>query len=504
MPDPSSVLRVLSRVSLCVLALSAARGQELPTVSVGGTPVDPGLVRREALRLFAAPALEDLATRFELEQVARILVRAGIPTPARSIDDPIATQDWIDRLVIPERPEHFAPLELLGCAETSYGQAQQQLRERLRRLASADPAVRPISDLERGVVRGLFQRSVLRDATERWAWCELGPNIALCAGGASMDVVEAWQRCATRIGELAEDAAAGPAPTLGIAPEERRRRALRHAAYWTAAVSALARDLQERGALLGEEEWRRFAVETLGRGTARDAGLAFQVLPGLGLPSAAAFATYAWLRESYSRGVLGRVERAEIEAALAECDRERATGKIDVDVLLFAAYDFAHAHPLPEQRTAARERAAECARRLAAGEDFAKLMEELSEFQDLRTRTRLLSGEKALAKTNRGRLRGLSPQTLDIVLGSTPFDLMTGGTDLARAVLEELPVGEVSGPIECTFGTCFVRVGARDLGAPAMNLERPAEIQLAREMLLTRRFELWVVDVVARAGIEVR
>jgi hypothetical protein len=503
MPD-SLVLRTLLGSACLALIAPRLAAQELPELRVGGNAVSPVLLQREALRLFAGAAMEDLAARLELEQLAQSLARLGVSSPASSIDAPIGTQQWIDALAIPSRVEDFLPLDRLGCGDTAYGQALSQLRQRFARLAQGDPEVRPISDIERGVVRGLIQRSVLRDPTERWAWCELAPSTALVAGGASMDVAEAWQRCAARLGETLEDASAGPAPSTALDPVERRRRAIRLAAEWTAAVTALTQDLESRGALLPEAEWRRFAIETLGRGVTRDANLSLQVLPGLGMPSVAAFGTYAWLRESYSRGVLGEFGRVQAEATLAETDLERATGKLEVEVLLFAAYDFAHGFPLPERRAAARERAAACAQRLAAGESFDQLLDELSEYEDLRLRTRLFTGENALAKTKRGRFGALSPQALRLMLGSTPFDLITGGVDLARKVLHELPIGEVSGPLEGTFGVCFVRVKSRELGAPPLNLTRASDIALAREALLTLRFERWISEVLARAGIEIR
>ncbi|MBK9384400.1 MAG: hypothetical protein IPN34_06215 [Planctomycetes bacterium] len=503
MPD-SLVLRTLLGCACLALAAPPLAAQELPELRVGGNAVPTVLLQREALRLFAGAAMEDLAARLELEQLAHSLARLGVSSPASSIDAPLGTQQWIDALAIPARVEDFLPLERLGCGDTAYAQALSQLRQRFARLAQGDPEVRPISDIERGVVRGLLQRSVLRDPTERWAWCELAPSTALVAGGASMDVAEAWQRCAARLGELPDDASAGPAPSNAIDPVERRRRAIRLAAEWTGAVTALSQDLASRGALLSEAEWRRFATETLGRGVTRDANLSLQVLPGLGMPSVAAFGTYAWLRESYSRGVIGEFGRAQAEATIEETNAERLTGKIDLEVLLFAAYDFAHSYPLPELRAAARERAAACAQRLAAGEPFDQLFEELSEYQDLRLRTRLFTGENALAKTRRGRFGELSPQALRLMLGSTPFDLMTGGVDLARAALHELPVGAVSGPLECTFGVCFVRVKSRSLGAPPINFSRESELALARETLLTLRFERWIGEVLARAGIEIR
>ncbi len=503
MPDSLLLRTFLGGACLALLA-PRLEAQELPEVRVGGVALPAVLVQREALRLFAGAAMEDLATRFELEQLDQDLARLGVSSPASSIDAPLGTQEWIDALAIPARVEDFLPLEKLGCGDSAYAQALGQLRQRFARLASGDPEVRPISDIERGVVRGLFQRTLLRDPSERWAWCELEASTALVAGGACMEVAEAWQRCAARIAEPPLDAAAGPAPSGALDQVELRRRAIHGAALWAGAVTALVQDLSSRGALMSEEEWRRFAVETLGRGVSRDANLAFQVLPGLGMPSGAAFATYAWLRESYSRGVLGEFGRAEAEATLAETDRERATGQIELEVLLFSAYDFAHGFPLPERRAAARERAAACAQRIAAGEDFDKLLDELSEYEDLRLRTRLFAGENAFAKTKRGRFGELSPTALRLLLGSTPYDLVTGGVDLARKALHELPVGEVSGPLESTFGVCFVRVKSRRLGAPPLLLTRPGDLALARETLLTLRFERWVSEVLARAGIEIR
>lgn len=455
-----------------------------PEVWLDGERIDPEMVRREALWLFASKALEDQTVRLGLEDLTAWALERGLAVPVRRATDPIATDDWILELLVPPDASRFLPLEELGWDESEMARIYGELAVRFRPREAGEEPAPPLSIVERPLVLGALRAVLSRDPRRRETAFEFPPGMAVVAGGSGLSVAEAWERFGGGIG----------------APH------LRYAGLWCARLELVRRELDALGGALDQHAWRAWSSVFLGRGDLRDALIRFWIQAELNLPSTQAVRSYFWLEESFRRLRFPTFDRRLLEEPSATRSAIFPAGTMDLDVILFSAVDAVSALPLEDSAwTAAEERARACKLRLDAGEEFDALLAELSEFPDFPIRSSPLLGDNITFAAAKGKLGPSSPARARGALGGLPAERFVFGRDPVPELFQLLEVGQTYGPVRTALGWALLRPRERvpaEGDAPA--LRQPGEIDLYRKAFERESFLRWVEEISSRHQVEIR
>jgi hypothetical protein len=169
-----------------------------------------------------------------------------------------------------------------------------------------------------------------------------------------------------------------------------------------------------------------------------------------------------------------------LRADLPRADPRLSGVRVDAEVLLLSGYDFPKAAWKPEGTAGALERAralADSLRASAASRDDAwkRALDEKSEWWDPPVVAEPGDIATDFFRKNKGRFGPREWTELVELLDLTRYELWVRGTELADALLFQLPVGEIGGPYPCRWGACLVRVKSRTAPARPVDPKQAAQ-----------------------------
>ena len=230
---------------------------------------------------------------------------------------------------------------------------------------------------------------------------------------------------------------------------------------WLVNVTVLFQAMERSGCLLSPDEadaiWKEQA-DPLDCWTNREwIALNLMKFPTLGM-----YRTYHRLYESYRRQIVDDIT----DEVLEKHGRERTDAivgqsRVDVDIVLLAAYDFERKEWKENGWAEAADRAREVATQLAAGESWEDLLEEYSDFRGPPIDLRMKTAQPRHQLGNQGRLRGLNRHDLARVLEEPEFLVFLTGNSVTDVIFFEQKVGTIENPIRGPYGYYIPRLYRR-------------------------------------------
>ncbi|MBL8898948.1 MAG: hypothetical protein JNM84_15010 [Planctomycetes bacterium] len=272
---------------------------------------------------------------------------------------------------------------------------------------------------------------------------------------------------------------------------------------WVGMVEALTAALQAQGKYLTQEQYLAAWKEKYGQYentpfSPEVIALAFKKFPSMDV-----YRTYFRLQESYRQIIAGEFDDAHLQAHAEYAKDFLGDGKVDAEVILVSAWNFyANAPAGPDAFEKARVRADECWRRVQAGEDFEKLLDEYSGFIDPPKQQNPQAPPAPEPKKGRFGPQGKNP--LKNFLGETEFNSFLNGYSVGDVIFHELEKSEVAGPMLGPYGYYIVKVMGRQPGFKALEISDPSKKELVSQDYLNKRFLDWSNEVLEKTPIEIR
>lgn len=213
-----------------------------------------------------------------------------------------------------------------------------------------------------------------------------------------------------------------------------------------------------------------------------------------------------------------------VRADLARAEPRLSGVRVDAEVLLVSAYDFAQAQWKPEGPAGALARArtladalrANAARWKAHGnraapasanepateapdECWKRALDEKSEWWDPPIVTAPGDVSSEFFRKNKGRFGAREWSELAELLELTRYDQWVRGAELADALLSRLPIGEVGGPYSCRYGACLVRVKSRSEPSRPVDIKQPTQRAILELEYVDERFRRYAQAAVEQA-----
>lgn len=272
---------------------------------------------------------------------------------------------------------------------------------------------------------------------------------------------------------------------------------------WVGMVEALSAALQADGKYLAQEQYLAAWKEKYGQYentpfSPEVIALAFKKFPSMDV-----YRTYFRLQESYRQTIAGEFDDAHLQAHAEYAKDFLGDGKVDAEVILVSAWNFyANAPAGPDAFEKARVRADECWRRVQAGEDFEKLLDEYSGFIDPPKQQNPQAPPAPEPRKGRFGPQGKNP--LKNFLGETEFNSFLQGYSVGDIIFHEMEKSEVAGPILGPYGYYIVKVMGRQPGFKALEITDPSKRELVAQDYLNKRFLDWSNTVLEKTPIEIR
>jgi len=231
---------------------------------------------------------------------------------------------------------------------------------------------------------------------------------------------------------------------------------------WLASVTVLRQAMERTGFLLSRSE-----ADAIRKQQQFNPLICWKI-PGelaLGIkrfPTIGMYRTYHLLYESYRRQIADDITDEVLEKQGRErTDAIIGQSRVDVDIILLAAYDFEKKEWKENGWAEAADKAREVATQLAAGESWEDLLEEYSGFRGPPMDLRIDAYQPELQLRNQGRLRGLNRHDLARVLEEPEFLVFLTGNSVTDVIFFEQKAGTIENPIRGPYGYYIPRLYRR-------------------------------------------
>lgn len=213
-----------------------------------------------------------------------------------------------------------------------------------------------------------------------------------------------------------------------------------------------------------------------------------------------------------------------VRSDLARAEPRLSGVRVDAEVLLVSAYDFAQAQWKPDgpagafarARALADELRANAARWKAHGnqataasanepatedpdELWKRSLDEKSEWWDPPVTSTPGDVATDFTRKNKGRFGAREWSEFAELLDLTRYEQWVHGAELADGLLSRLPVGEVGGPYACRFGACLVRVKSRSAPSRPVDVKQPTQRAVLELEYVDERFRRYAQAAVEQA-----
>ncbi len=454
---------------------------------VDGQTITPGWAERRAVHLFCPDLVRDrVFARMLADERARrgddapvldeeACARAGDVAAQRFESRfPTASEELVERIRLASGTSELL-LDELFLTDDANGKWPEVTLEILRtQCAGADGEqlltnvqnTRPLPEFWMQLLRGWLHKGIMRRANIEWPWDGLPAPICMRAAGSDWSTVQLWRE-------------------LALQPQQ-----LRIASALLVIEIALEQELRDMGAELSDEEFdRRYA------GAAPDS-IGFPGLPISPSPAGDRLGSLAFTT-TFANGVFQRLWRqrlaheAHVEDELTEEELVASAAAlrkrvVAVDLITFTARDLATG-AWREDPTAARTRAARCAKSLRAGTPFDEARDEDGEW---------FTGDERIGIFERCN----SVEVLRTYLGENEVTDLVFGPSAAEEIFLRASIDSIVGPLPTPTGAVIARVRARRFSGDPIAKDHSR----VREHAMWTRFSGWAREVVESARIEVR
>jgi hypothetical protein len=258
---------------------------------------------------------------------------------------------------------------------------------------------------------------------------------------------------------------------------------IEEARRYLALTALLERDLEQKGTLMPQSEFREWWPATAKQNKYtyieflnQHDMLSSQVL---GFPSLWAFANYERLRESYRRSMATELaDDQTLMPLLPTISQIAGAAKLSVNVILLSAYDFANDRWKENGWADAKARALEVKKALDGGADWQSTLELHSEFFDFPMPE---VGAKPMHQFTFKGTFGNEPQTrsqLVNVLMESEFRMFLYGPSVADYIFFEQKMGSIEGPFRGPKGYYISRITGKTPPTRPLDVRDPVHREI--------------------------
>ena len=389
-------------------------------------------------------AREQVAAQFEGQNVTLEDVYPDINSPAWL--DNLRLTKLFRRVFLPPNPNDYPPLTVTAIksgkeGEALYGALVEQYETLQAKQAAAGPdAPEPTQDPGQQFMDMLMQQTVVAYLTDnadiKMPEDGIPDHLMAIVDGKEITVDEIWQQVRHEIGPMD----------------------VWRAKQWFVNTMAAEKALKEADAWISREEANKRYEEY-----AAPYKESFVSIPKIAtvikkFPTLGNYKQYYQIQESFLEL---RGDQMTDEALNEQGDRKTSylvsQAKVDVDIILLSAYDFKTKSWKENGWAEAERRAKEVAQKLAAGEDWDRLLDEYSDFYDQPIPTAAQNSPDLKLK-NKGRFRGMSRNDLLRQLEESDFSMFLSGFSITDMIFFDQVVGGIENPVKGPHGWYITRL----------------------------------------------
>src|SRR6185503_1308721 len=160
--------------------------------------------------------------------------------------------------------------------------------------------------------------------------------------------------------------------------------------------------------------------------------------------------------------------------------------RIQADIILVSAYDFAHKRWKENGWEEAEKRTKQMMQELAGDLAWKDAVEKYSDFYDVPVPTDQAS---QFTLNNKGRFRSLARNELMKRLDESVYSCFVAGESLTDYIFFDLPVNQIQEPIKGPFGYYLTKVYSRGGPKRMLDLENPDHRELIEQDFVAQRVE---------------
>ena len=281
-----------------------------------------------------------------------------------------------------------------------------------------------------------------------------------------------------------------------LTPEKYER-----ARRWIAKTTAVRQELQKSGNWLSDEEWKTVFEEHQAPFAGSPISLDVLVLSFKRFPSMESYKTYFRLLKSYEASIAAELTDENLTSHLERASLLMGLSKVDVELILCSAYDFARNEWKENGWQIAEENAVAAAKALSEGEDWNSVLESYSGFWDppRPADPAMQQQQQQQQRLNQGRFGFCNRNELLQKLRENDFTMFLDGPSIGDAIFFDQEVGTTEGPFQGLYGYYFSRVKSRTPPTQRMSLDVENQRDLVVQDYVQVRFNDWS-DEVANAN----
>ena len=167
--------------------------------------------------------------------------------------------------------------------------------------------------------------------------------------------------------------------------------------------------------------------------------------------------------------------------------------RVQVDVILLSAYDFARKRWIENGWEEAEKRTKALMTQLENGLSWKDAVEQFSDFYDAPVPTNQTS---ELTLNNKGRFRAIARNDLMKRLEESAFSAFVYGESLTDAIFFDIPVGDIQAPVRGPYGYYVVKLFSRGGPKRMLDIENPDHRELIEQDFVATRLERFVRTLV--------
>lgn len=278
---------------------------------------------------------------------------------------------------------------------------------------------------------------------------------------------------------------------------------VRRAKEWLVNTTLLEQGLAKAGTLLTVEEAAEVYEEQTGK--YRDGGFSYEAL-ALSIkryPTIGMYKAHHRLYESLRRMVQDEMtDEVLTQQGVDRTAMILSLAPVDADVILLSAFNFRDKVWKENGWADAEAKAKEVAKKLAAGEDWNKLLDEYSEFWDLPLPTaRLHEADNDPKRKNGGRFRNKSRNPFANALEEPEFIEFLALNSITDTIFFDMEVGQIAGPFKGPHGYYIPKLLHRNAATTHLTPSDDRNRTFLQQDYLTCKMRTWTRELMDQAEI---
>jgi hypothetical protein len=263
-------------------------------------------------------------------------------------------------------------------------------------------------------------------------------------------------------------------------------------------------DVQQHGVLMSQAE---FEKDFAPNGQYRDALTAYEMVGMVlqGFPSMQACVQYERIQRSYRKLIKDEIATdAQLMPYLQRANMIAGAAKMDAEVILCSAYDFANSRWKPDGWKSAETKAKDLKQKLDAGADWGDTLELYSDFWDPPMPE--VGQKPQFGFVFKGRFGAQTRNQLAGDLMETDYSIFLNGRSLADEIFFDQKGGTISDPLLGPRGYYISRVNSRSPASSGLNLAAKPNRDFLLNYICMARFGAYsrqlLTDALAKGDVK--